>query len=258
MTHARKLEAVGNLAAGIAHEINTPTQFVSDNLHFLRDAFAELLSVVKSSKAHASDGAAAPDEEFDYLAREVPKALEQSMEGTARISKIVQAMKEFSHPQADEKELVDINKAIETTLIVANNEWKYVADIATEFDPSLPPLYCLAGELNQVFLNLIVNAAHAITEKRGLDGVEKGLIRISTRHDGDWVEVRISDNGCGIQEKHRPRVFEQFFTTKPVGKGTGQGLAISHGIVTKKHGGSLTFETKEDEGATFIIRLPLA
>jgi signal transduction histidine kinase len=166
-------------------------------------------------------------------------------------------MKEFSHPGQDEKTAIDINKTIESTITVARNEWKYVAEMATDFDASLPLVPCLPGELNQVILNLIINAAHAIADVIAENSTEKGLIKVSTRHKEHWAEIQISDTGPGIPEKIRHRIFDPFFTTKEVGKGTGQGLAISYTVIVEKHRGTLNLETDEGKGTTFTICLPL-
>jgi signal transduction histidine kinase len=194
--------------------------------------------------------------DLDYLMREVPKAIDQSLEGLQRISRIVRAMKDFSHPGGSEKEPANLNQAIETTVMVARNEWKYVADLETDLDANLQPFPCFVGEMNQVFLNLIVNAAHAIEATGVKESGKKGTIRISTRRDGDAVEIRISDSGIGIAPEHRARIFEPFFTTKGVGKGTGQGLALAYQVVTRRHGGTIQFETEVGKGTTFIVRLP--
>jgi len=191
-----------------------------------------------------------------YLQEEIPQAIDQSLEGLERIAKIVRSMKEFSHPGMDEKTPIDINQAIETTINVSRNEWKYHADIETDLDPGLPNVSCLPGEINQVLLNLIVNAAHAIVNVVGESG-DKGLIRISTRLDGAWAEIRVSDTGTGIPEEIKQRIFDPFFTTKMVGKGTGQGLAIAYSVVVDKHGGVIDLESEEGKGTTFIISLPL-
>ena len=174
------------------------------------------------------------------------------------MTKIVQAMKEFSHPGTEEKVETDLNRAIDTTITVARNEWKYVAEMLTDFDPALPPVPCLPGDFNQVILNLIVNASHAIAAVVGEGSQGKGTITVSTRHEGDWVEIRVRDTGTGIPEAIRSKIFDPFFTTKEVGKGTGQGLAIAHSVIVDKFGGTLTYETTVGKGTTFIIRLPLA
>jgi PAS domain S-box-containing protein len=271
LRQAQKLESIGQLAAGIAHEINTPTQYVGDNTRFLRDAFADLsrvLSAYAALLAECRDGAPKSETiawveaelekgDLENLLEEIPKAIQQSLEGIERIAKIVQSMKDFAHPGATEKKAVDLNKAIESTITVARNEWKYVADMITDFDPTLPPVLCLQGEFNQVILNMIINAAHAIADKVGKDGGQKGIIKISTRRDGEWAEIRISDTGTGIPSSIQSRIFDPFFTTKEVGRGTGQGLAISHSVIVEKHGGTISFETEEGQGTTFIIRLPI-
>ena len=271
LAQSQKLEAIGQLAAGIAHEINTPTQYVGDNTRFLQDAFVDLgnlhakyetlLQAVKS-KAATDDivrevEAAAEEAELEYLSSEIPKAIEQSLEGVERVSRIVRAMKDFSHPGVEEKVATDLNRAIESTIFVARNEWKYVAEMVMDFDTNLPLVPCLPNEFNQVVLNIILNAAQAIANVVGDGSNDKGTIKVSTRHGGEWGEIRISDTGSGIAEETKPRVFDPFFTTKEVGKGTGQGLAISHDVIVKKHGGTITCETEVGKGTTFIIRLPI-
>ncbi len=193
-----------------------------------------------------------------YLQKQVPLALEQSLDGLGRIGGIVQAMKAFSHPSGAEKRAENLREAIETTVAVARNEWKYVADVELEFAPDLPFVPILRNEFNQVVLNLIVNAAHAIADVTTTGGsTGKGRITISVKRVGDVAEVKISDTGGGIPEQHRKRVFEPFFTTKEVGKGTGQGLAIAYSVIVDKHGGTISFETEQGLGTTFIIALPL-
>jgi two-component system, NtrC family, sensor kinase len=190
------------------------------------------------------------------LLEQVPEALEDSAEGLRTVSRIVRAMKEFSHPGTEDKSPVDVNHALETTLTVSANEWKYVTTVDTDFDPDLTTVPAFPGELNQVFLNLIVNGAHAIADCVGSDGSEKGKIIVATKAGVDYVEVRISDSGSGIPEHIQNRVFDPFFTTKEVGKGTGQGLAIAYDVIVKKHGGKLWFETTAGEGTSFFIELP--
>jgi len=240
-------------------------------VRFLRDAFDDLRKLVEAGSRlldACRQGAVAPERvaeveaavraaDLEYLSAEVPRAIEQSLEGVNRVARIVRAMKDFSHPGTEEKTPTDLNRAIETTITVARNEWKYVAEIQTDFDPSLPPVPCLPGEFNQVILNLIINAAHAIADVVGDGSRGKGTIHIQTRRDGDWAEIRVRDTGTGIPEAVRGRIFDPFFTTKQVGKGTGQGLAIAHSVIVKKHGGSITFETEVGKGTTFITRLPI-
>ncbi len=271
LLQSEKMASVGQLAAGIAHEINTPTQYVADNTRFLQEAFGALSELLRKH-AHMVEaikrGDAIDDhireleeavEEADlaYLSEEVPKAIEQSLEGVGRIATIVRSMKEFSHPGTAEKTAIDINRALETTITVARNEWKYVADMETDFDPSLPPVPCLPGDFNQVILNLIVNAAHAIAEVVGDGSNGKGTINISTRCDGDWAKISVSDTGKGIPEEIKDRIYEPFFTTKEVGQGTGQGLAVSRSVIVDKHSGTIDFETDIGKGTTFNIRIPL-
>jgi len=184
-------------------------------------------------------------------------AIRQSLGGVAQVAKIVRSMKEFSHPGGDEKQAVDLNQAIGSTLTVSRNEWKYVAEVATDFDESLPSVPCLPSDLNQVMLNLVVNAAHAIADRFGSEPAEKGTITVRTRACGDWAEVRVADTGTGISPAVRDRVFDPFFTTKAVGRGTGQGLAIVHSIITERHGGTIGLESEVGQGTEFIVRLPI-
>ena len=268
LAQAQKLESIGQLAAGIAHEINTPTQYVGDNTHFLQSTFSDLLGLLdKYGQLHvaatentltpellAGVEAALEEADLEYLTGEIPKAIQQSLDGIERIAKIVRAMKEFSHPGGQEKEGIDLNRAIETTITVARNEWKYAAEVEMTLDDALPPVPCLPGEFNQVILNLIVNAAHAI---EAVGDEELGKISVTTRQNGNWAEIRIHDTGCGIPEDAQERIFDPFFTTKEVGKGTGQGLAIAHSVITDKHNGTIDFRSSKEEGTTFIIRLPI-
>jgi len=263
LARAQKLEAIGQLAAGIAHEINTPTQYVSDNIHFVRESFSDLDSLLGSVQQLAdSPGPAAAQVrqalagvDFDFLRKEIPKALEQSADGCQRIATIVRAMKEFSHPARD-KTPVDLNHAIQSTITVATNEWKYVAEIAADLDPDLPYVSCVPGEINQVILNMLVNAAHAISDVVGDGGKGKGVIRVSTRRAGDFAEIRIRDTGTGISPEVRRKIFDPFFTTKPVGRGTGQGLAIAHDVIVNRHGGSIALDSTPGQGSTFIRPAP--
>jgi PAS domain S-box-containing protein len=268
---SQKMEAIGQLAAGIAHEINTPTQFVGDNTRFLKDAFDDLIeagSLYHESVEVARSGALSEkliqnlekriaELDIDYLKEEVPLAIRQTLKGIDRIAHIVQAMKIFAHPGGTEKEPIDINKEIEKTITITRNEWKYVAELVTDFDSTLPTVPCHRAEFNQVILNLIINAAHAIADANKENATAKGTIRIGTGCDGKRAEIRISDTGHGIPEGIRHRVFDLFFTTKEPGRGTGQGLAIAHSVIVDKHSGKIDIETEENRGTTFIIRLPI-
>ncbi len=273
LRQAQKLEAIGQLAAGIAHEINTPTQFIGDNTRFLGETWNGISAVISAARAMRREGekgtiipetlaafdTASEEADLDYALAEVPQAIAHSLDGVQRVAKIVQSMKEFSHPGAEYKQPVDINRAIETTVTVARNEWKYVADVQMSLDRELPPVPCFAAEFNQVILNLLVNAAHAIAEVSAKDDSPKGkgVITITTKQEDSWLEVKIRDTGAGIPERIRPRIFEPFFTTKEVGKGTGQGLALAHSVIVKKHGGRIWFESEVGVGTSFIIRIPL-
>jgi PAS domain S-box-containing protein len=272
LRNAQKLESIGLLAAGIAHEVNTPTQYIGDNTRFLQESFRDLKVLLdqgdelfRAAEAQAVTPellarirAARQAADLDYLNTEIPKAIQQSLVGVERVTNIVQAMKDFSHPGTAEKSPLDLNRAIESTLTVCRSEWKYVADLATHFEADLPPVPCLAGQFNQVILNLVVNAAHAIADVVGDGSRGKGTIEVTTARAGGSAEIRIRDTGTGISAKVREHLFEPFFTTKPMGKGTGQGLALARSMVVEKHGGTLEYETEEGRGTTFIIRLPFA
>jgi PAS domain S-box-containing protein len=264
LQQAQKLEAVGRLAAGIAHEINTPIQYIGDNTRFLEEAFAGLTSLLdrhRAAVAAAPLGAvreemerAAGELEIDYFLEQAPKTISRTLEGVQRVATIVRAMKEFAHPDRKEMVATDLNRALSATLEVARNEYKYVADVETDFG-ELPAVTCYAGDLNQVFLNVVVNAAHAIEDVvKGTQ--QRGTIRVATRLEERDVVVSISDTGAGIPEAIQDRIFDPFFTTKEVGRGTGQGLAIARTIVAK-HRGSLKFASASGEGTTFFVRIPV-
>jgi PAS domain S-box-containing protein len=270
LLQAQKLESVGQLAAGIAHEINTPIQYIGDNVRFLQDSFSDLANVFTPYAELLREATTAAPElpaleratsardavDTDFLFGEIPHAIEQTLEGVSRVAALVSAMKEFSHPGTGEKVLTDLNRAIENSVTVARNEWKYVADVRLELDEHLPSVSCLPGEFNQVVLNLVVNAAHAIGDANSSGTSGKGLITIRTRDLPSSVEIQVQDTGTGIPEKARDRVFDPFFTTKEIGKGTGQGLAIARSVIVDKHQGSIGFETEGGVGTTFFISLP--
>ncbi|WP_051261291.1 PAS domain S-box protein [Desulfovibrio inopinatus] len=270
LAYAQKLESIGQLAAGIAHEINTPTQFIGDNIRFLDRAHSTLSSLLDTLLAFVEKTApfealqtdradieqATKKAKLKFLRQEIPLALSQSREGVGRVAAIVAGMRKFSHPGTDEMQPVDVNAAVENTVLIAKNEWKYVADVVTNLDPDLPLVTCLAGDFNQVVLNLLVNAAQAVGDvvKNG----EKGTITISTSSKDEFMVMTVSDSGVGIPEENRDKIFNPFFTTKDVGKGTGQGLAIIQNIVVKKHEGRIDFTSEEGNGTTFIVMLPFA
>jgi signal transduction histidine kinase len=264
-----KLRAVGQLAAGIAHEINTPVQFVGDTVHFLQSAFADVMAlvqvqsdVVRAAEAGAVDPAllrrAAEAQEcadVGYLAERVPAAFARAEDGIQRVATIVRAMRDFAHPSSTDRGPVDLNEAVRNTLIVAGNACKYVADVETELAP-LPHIVCDGGDINQVLLNLVLNAAQAIEAAVGESG-DRGLIRVRTSCEPAHVRISVSDTGAGIAPDVAARIFEPFFTTKEVGRGTGQGLAIARTMVVERHGGVLTFDTEPGRGTTFHVCLPL-
>jgi PAS domain S-box-containing protein len=259
LRQAQKLESVGRLAAGVAHEINTPVQFVSDSVHFVRDSLPDLVGLLGTYRqlvpADSLPRAIAAEERADlpYLLEQMPKALDRSIDGLGRVSNIVKSMGAFARSDQLSRAPTDLNRSIEQTLVIARNEYKYVADVELDLQP-LPLVPCHEGELDQVILNLVVNAAHAIAHK----GEARGKITVRSRQEGDEVVIAVTDTGTGIAREIRDRIFEPFFTTKPVGQGTGQGLAIARSVVTERHGGQLDFTTRVGLGTTFTLRLPLA
>jgi signal transduction histidine kinase len=270
LRQAQKLESVGRLASGIAHEINTPVQFVSDSCTFLDTATADLIALIaayRSALAELDRGttieAAARVRELEterdlvYLIEQIPLAIHRALGGLERVSAIVRAMKEFAYPDHAEQVPADLNRAILSTLTVARNEYKYVAEVRTELD-DLPLVTCHIGELNQVILNMVVNSAHAIAEAgTKADGSRDGLIMIRTRASDDLVEIEIEDNGCGIPASEFDKIFDPFFTTKEIGKGSGQGLAIARAVIVEKHAGKIDVASRVGHGTTFTITLPV-
>ena len=265
---ASRFEAIGQLAAGIAHEINTPIQYIGDNVQFLGESFQDLLDLLDGvGKLIDKDGGASLGEGFqkaskeadlDFIVREIPIAVEQTREGVGRIKEIIRAMKNFSHPGTETHAMADLNQCIKATVVITKNEWKYIADLDVDLDENLPEIKCNPGELNQVFLNLIVNACHAVEEKLAGSSGTKGDIRIRTRCRENSVEIEVADTGTGIPEHIRDRIFDPFFTTKEIGKGTGQGLSITRSIVVKRHNGTIDVETWPGKGTRFVIRLPIS
>lgn len=271
LVFSQKMESIGQLAAGIAHEINTPMQYIGDNMVFLKNSFSQICEFFKlvNDLIEAADKGPVPPGlietlkdihiklDINYLEGEIPEAIEQTQKGIRRVTELVLAMKEFSHPGAKEKMFSDINSAIEGTITISKNEWKYVADLETDLDRNLPRVYCVINELNQVILNMIVNAAQAIKEVLQPESLDKGKISITTRKRGEYVQIFISDTGNGIPESIIHKIYDPFFTTKDVGKGTGQGLSIAHDIIVNKHGGSINVESEMGKGTTFTLILPI-
>ncbi|HWA84419.1 MAG TPA: ATP-binding protein [Fimbriimonadaceae bacterium] len=267
---AEKMQGIGQLAAGVAHEMNTPMQYISANTYFLRDSFqalGRLMARYENLLAAASQGLpvrrlsrqveeCAEEVEVDYLMREIPIAIEQSMSGIDHVTKIVSALKEYCHPGVNAHVDVDVNRIVGSTLAVTHNAWRFVAEVETQLDPNLRPIQGVTSEIVQAISNILINAADAVHDEIKSGRYEKGRITVQTRNVSSGIEIRIADNGPGIPASVRSRIFELFFTTKEVGKGTGQGLAISHRVIAEKHGGSIDVESKEGQGTTFVLRLP--
>lgn len=265
------MESIGQLAAGIAHEINTPMQYVGDNIHFLKDALTDLTPLVQRYRQLVDEYEQVGEKtnlvkdirhleqqtDLNYLQEELPRALEQSQEGIERVRKLVLTMKDFAHPSSGIKAFADLNKGVNSTIQISINEWKYHAGLQAELSPDLPLVYCIIDEINQAVLNLIVNSAHAIRDAVNSGKYNQGLIRVRTRREGDEVAIEVADNGGGIPAEVKFLVFDPFFTTKDVGKGTGQGLTITHDIIVNKHGGRITLDSEENEGTCFTLYLPI-
>lgn len=272
LRQSQKLESIGQLAAGIAHEINTPVQYLGDNIQFLQDHIGDMFSIIGSYGTFCEGMLAGEDTDslkqrvatmldqldLDFLRDELPQAIDQSLEGVERISKIVSAMKDFSHPGIETKQPIRLEDAINSTLTVTRNLWKYQAETIVNLPDDLPVIHGYAAELNQVFLNLIVNAVQAIEEKRHQSNDPLGTIHISAQVQNNSIELHFKDSGTGISEKIGSRIFDPFFTTKEVGKGSGQGLAIVYNVIHEKHGGSIDYTSEPGVGTDFIIRLPLS
>lgn len=263
LMQAAKLESVGQLAAGIAHEINTPVQFIGTNIDFLDESFEDVSGFIDQVKEAVDTGKAnkklsedLQEADWDFLAKEIPQAINQSREGVNRVRKLVQAMKEFSHPGTREMAPADINAIIENTATISQSEWQQAADLRLELGGDIPLVPCLTDEMGQVILNILVNAGQAIADQVG-DSGKKGEIRVTTQAKDNMMEIKISDTGSGMSEEVKKKIFDPFFTTREVGSGTGQGLAIVHDIITNKHHGHITVESSPGQGTTFLIKLPL-
>jgi two-component system NtrC family sensor kinase len=270
LSRGQKLEAIGQLAAGLAHEINTPMQYIGDNLHFAKEVLPDLLGLLDAFHSAIRDNMTtvipakvvellaerAEAIDLTYLRETLPTVFSSALEGVAQVSKIVGAMKTLEHVGNQARAPTNLNALLENTVVVATNAWTDVAELSLQLAPTLPLVDCVAGEIAQVVLNLVVNAAQAIRDKVGTSG-KKGALTIATSLQGQDVELRVSDDGVGIAEAIRERVFDPFFTTRPVGQGTGQGLAQVHAAVVKLHGGTVRFDSQQGRGTTFVVRLPV-
>lgn len=270
LQQAQKMESIGRLATGIAHEINTPIQYIGDNMIFLKETFQKILNHLQMTrevlaqlptdiqKSHSILSLQENEKKIDlpFLVLETPHAVEETIIGTKKVATIVQSMKEFSHPGVD-KAAVDLNKALKSTVTISHNIWKNVAEVVFDLDASMPQIVCLPGEINQVLLNLIINATHAIEDKVSTLSGDKGIIKISTSYDDTWAIILISDTGIGIQDSIKGKIFDPFFSTKETGRGAGQGLYIAHKAVVENHKGRIEFDTVPGKGTIFKIYLPL-
>lgn len=274
LMHVSKMESIGRLAEGLAHEINTPAQFVGSNLEFIHDSIEDIFTAFTRLEGEVEDltkidpGVAkliekrlngiTAEADLEYLRQELPKALNESRGGVNRVAQLVQAMKEFSHSASAEMVATDLNAALQTTLMVSGAQWKPVTDIEVDLSEDLPMVFCDVGELNQVFLNLIVNSVQSIQKKRQESDHEgPGVVKISSYRENSNAVFVFEDNGTGIEESLQEKIFDPFFTTREVGSGSGQGLYITQNIVCQKHKGTITFDSRIGEGTTFYVRLPI-
>ena len=269
LIQSKKMESIGHLAAGMAHEINTPIQYISTNIRFVQDSFQQIESLMNGFSGMLHEMGKEPPvcqnviefenrlKEIDpqYLFEEVPKAIQHSLYGIRKVSEIVQAIYDFSQVNTDGVKNVDINKSILTTITVAQNEVNQVAEIKTDLCRTLPPIKLLPVEFNQVIFNILFNAVQAVRQVVDINSGEKGVIAVRTLQDEAWVEIHISDTGLGIPMEIRDKVFDPFFTTKEIGEGIGHGLTFAHNVIAK-FGGFITFETEDGKGTTFIIKVP--
>jgi PAS domain S-box-containing protein len=253
MASMERHESIGRLAAGVAHEINTPIQYLKDSVSFVQDGVQELLEYIDT--LHAAMPPREPDENVEELRREMPPALKLMADGLSRIADIVRSMKDFSQVDKDAVGQFDLNRSIQSTLTVARSEYSAVADVELDLG-EVPPVTCNGGQINEVLLGLVINAAEAIGDKVRGTG-ERGKIRVRSRSDGEYVIIEIEDSGGGIPEEIRERIFDQFFTTKEVGNGTGQGLSMARRVIINGHNGSLDFTSELGKGTTFTVRLPV-
>jgi two-component system, NtrC family, sensor kinase len=268
---SQKMESIGQLASGISHEINTPMQYIGDNTRFLKDSFKDISEIIdytnlvieERGNEESFESAVTQLKELmeevdlEYLRKEIPNAIDQSLVGIERVRGIVLAMKDFAHPGNKAKSFSDLNHGIEVTSTISKNEWKYVAEMELELEKDLPMVFCNLDEINQVILNMVVNSSHSIKEKQDKETSNKGKIKIVTQRDADYIMIKIIDTGKGIPKQIIDKIFDPFFTTKEVGKGTGQGLAIAHNIIVKNHKGTIHVESEPGKGTTFTLRLPI-
>jgi signal transduction histidine kinase len=263
---SNRLEVVGQLAAGIAHEINTPVQYIGDNLRYVSDQLDILIELVKRyrslsdliqndeilRKRYSEIQEFSDLNDIDFLAEEVPAAISQSMMGVDTISAIVRSMRSLVHSGTRTRVCTDVNDAIQNAALMTRGTWKNCLELHTQLDENLPQIMCYEGELNQVLINLIVNATHAIEETS-----KYGTINIRSFIYKNSIGIQIQDSGTGIPIEIQHRIFDPFFSSKDVGKGTGQGLAFAHSSIVERSAGALFFETAEGEGTTFHIYLPI-
>ncbi|MDY6967570.1 MAG: PAS domain S-box protein [Spirochaetota bacterium] len=269
---SQKLQSIGQLSAGVAHEINTPMQFIGDNAKFFKESFQNicdffgdyfnLIATIESTRKipfNMIRNLQKRERELDigYLIDELPRAIDETLGGIDRVTELITALKSFTHSDVNEKQLSDINKAIESTVTISKNEWKYDAELELNLDPDLPLVMCSINEISQVILNLIINSSHAIHSVVEKENSEKGKITISTNSKDNFIYIIISDTGKGIPDEIADKIFDPFFTTKEVGKGTGQGLAIAHNIIVNNHKGRIIVDSEVDKGTTFTLSLPV-
>ncbi len=266
LVQSEKMKSIGQLAAGVAHEINTPSQYIADNTRFLQEAYDDISVLIDKMNGLAANSdvpvkseviqKALEEVDIEFLRKEIPCAIGASLDGVDQVTRIVKALKDFSRPSNDKEDVI-LNQAIDSTITVATNEWSSVAEVEVDLDPALPAVFCQRAEFNQVILNALVNSAYAIGQVVG-DGLEKkGRITVSTRQVDDVAEICIADTGCGMSPDVMAKAFDPFFTTKGVGDGMGQGLSTAYAIVVDKHGGTIALDSEVGQGTRLTIRLPI-
>lgn len=245
------MESVGILSAGVAHELNTPIQFIGDNCEFISDSMAQLFGYFDQLSDQIEDQG-----EYQYIREELPSAIEDSKAGITKISEIVKALKAFTHPGSTARNSINLNSLITNICTISSSEWKYVATIDFDLDHAIPDIFGMENELGQVLLNLIVNSAHAIDENNQKLNRDMGCIKISTYQQGKHLFIKVKDNGVGIPTKILDKIYNPFFTTKEVGKGTGQGLSFVYAVI-QNHGGEIQVDSTVNEQTTFTLKLDL-
>lgn len=250
LAHAQRMESVGNLAAGMAHELNTPIQYISHNLEFITQEMSKVLEALKAS------GVTLSGVDVPFLLAELIPSCRETREGIEKVKSILNALRDFSVHSSEERSIVSLNELVETAITLCRNEWNDKADLVLKLSDQAPRIRCIPQDVSQVALQLTMNAAQAIERRYHNEG-EKGLIEVSTEVAGSSVRIKVHDTGCGIPVDIRDKIFDPFFTTKAVGSGIGAGLSLIHSAVVERHQGTIEFESEVDVGTTFVVTMPM-